>query len=59
MELIGINVNDVYTINTTAVLNFKNSNIHVFTGESSSKIINDAQKVIISLLKENDINNEL
>lgn len=57
MELIGIQINDVYTINSTAAFNFKNSNIHVFTGKSSSKTINDGNEVIISLLKEKTNNN--
>ena len=57
MELIGIEINDVYTINSTAAFNFKNSNIHVFTGKSSSKVINDANEVIISLLEEKSNNN--
>ena len=57
MELIGIEINDVYTINSTAAFNFKNSNIHVFTGKSSSKVINDAKEVMISLLEEKSHNN--
>lgn len=52
MELIGINVTDVYTINTTAVLNFKNSNIHIYTEKTSSKIINEATKSLLETLKK-------
>lgn len=48
MELIGIRVDNVYTINTTAVLNFKNSNIHIFKGKTSS---NELNKSIIQLKK--------
>ena len=42
MELIGINVKDVYSINSTSLLNFKNANIHIFEGKTSSKYVNDS-----------------
>ena len=52
MELIGIHVENVYTINTTAILNFKNSNIHIYQGSSSSEIINESCEKLMKILSK-------
>lgn len=56
MELIGVNVNNIYTINSTAALNFKNSNIHIYSEKTSSKQINKGtQSLLKSLNKKSNI----
>ena len=52
MELIGIHVDNIYTINSTAILNFKNSNIHIFQGKCSSKIINESCEKLLKMINE-------
>ena len=52
MELIGISVDNVYTINTTAALNFKNTNVHIFEGTSSSETLNRGCENLLKIIKK-------
>lgn len=50
MDLIGMNIKDVYSINSTALLNFKHANIHVFEGKTSSESVNESITQLLEML---------
>ena len=52
MELIGINVKDIYSINSTSLLNFKNANIHIYEGKTSSESVNDSITQLSDMLNK-------
>lgn len=54
MSLFGNNIQKIITINSTAALHFPKEKIEIYTGKTSSEVVNTARDDLLELIKEGD-----